>query len=180
MSACPSDSTTFLPVDAGSTPTATVSVPVIASTGRALGSLKYWARNVKWYTPGFVNAQLMCVWASIGSVVRSPSKPFDESSPSALLKTLWGCPKVPVTKPCAPPGPSASTRAISTADERVAPGFVPCTRSPSHTVSSEWFSTKGMISAEYPLASSASAMCVALRGRFASIERMSDCSSSIR
>ena len=128
------------------------------------------------YTPALVKAQLICVWASMGRSMASvrAETPSDES------KTRWGSPNVPVTYPCRAPGPSLSARARRTCVRRPAPRSRPATRRPSHTVSRERFSTSGMIVAPRVEASSASARCVEPAGRFASIVRISACSSSMR
>jgi hypothetical protein len=66
----------------GSTPTANVKVCSPRSTGRSSGVGASAARIVSRYTPGSVNAQLMCVCASGGRVAVSSRYPSAGSNPS--------------------------------------------------------------------------------------------------
>ena len=70
MSACPAASTArpcCAATSSAPTPTANTAVPEPSGVGAAPGLVR--RRASKWmrYTPGCVNAQLMCWWASAGS-----------------------------------------------------------------------------------------------------------------
>ena len=79
-------------MSSGGVPTAKTAVPSPTLTGVALGVVRRLARKWTRYTPGSVNAQLMCWWASAGSCAVSVSYPVAALKPSEVAKAISGCP----------------------------------------------------------------------------------------
>ena len=149
-----------------------------SGTGGGARLARKWTR----YTPGAVNAQLMCWWASAGSCAVSVSYPVAALKPSEEAKAISGCPNDVVRYAAAWPGPSTPVVVRSICEARVAPMSVPLphTRMPSHGVSRARSSTRGRMVAPFLAASSATETEREPVGRLESRARMRACSSSMR
>ncbi len=185
MSAWPAERTrrsSAAAISSGGVPTAKTAVPSPTGAGVAPGVVRRLARKWMRYTPGAVNAQLMCWWASAGSCAVSVSYPPAALKPSEEAKAISGCPNDVVRYAAAWPGPSTPVVVRSICEARVAPMSVPLphTRMPSHGVSRARSSTRGRMVAPFLAASSATETEREPAGRLESRARMRACSSSMR